>query len=135
MVRSRGEAEGLVFGFDPDVDDPGFLALRGVGIFVGQWGERADGYGDDYAARAHGGFGVEQREAFHWAVVTRGSPVGEKILHGVARAGFPDIVGFGGVSGDEGVEEVFCRLFFRVVADREVQADTGQAEYGYDGEN
>lgn len=58
--RSWGrEAEGFVFGFDPDVDHASFLALRWVGVFVWQRRKGADGHGHDYAAGAHRGFGVE----------------------------------------------------------------------------
>src|SRR5277367_788657 len=70
------EAEGFVFGFDPEVDYAGFLALRGIGILVGEWGEGADGYRDDYAAGAYWGFAVEERETFYRAVVAGGSPIG-----------------------------------------------------------
>jgi hypothetical protein len=40
------EAEGFVFGVDPDVDDFGFLGFFGVVVGDGHGAEGADGYAD-----------------------------------------------------------------------------------------
>src|SRR5437773_4483887 len=56
--------------------------------------------------------------ALHRAVVTLGSPVGEKILHRIALARLPELIGLSRVARDQGIEEMLSRLFFWIVAER-----------------
>src|SRR5438445_13673905 len=123
LLRKRlgGEAEGFV-ALDPQVLDASLAALLDVARV---WHRRvgAEVHGDSYARGAFRCFCTHDLVAFHWAVIALGSPVGEEVLHRVARAGFPELISSGSVTRDERVEETLGGLFFRVVAESEPQRD------------
>jgi hypothetical protein len=132
------EAEGFVFGVDPDGDDSGFLGFFGVVVGDGHGIERADGYADfDAGAGAVGRFGFEDAVAFYGAVVAGGAPVGDEVLELVAGAGawFPKLVGGVHISGYDGVEKLLGGFFLGIKTKPEPYGDDGDDESRRHGEN
>src|SRR5260370_24151289 len=118
--RLGREAKGFVGGQDADFDDFCLAALFSVG-YVRHWGEGTDLDGNRNGVRSLGRFGMQNFVALHRTVVALGSPVGEKVLHRVAWAGFPELISPGSVTGGQRLEEALCGLFLRVIAEREPQ--------------
>jgi len=122
------EAEGFVFGVDPDVDDFCFLGFFGVVVGGGHGVEGADGYADfDAGAGAVRRFGFEDAVAFYGPVVASGAPVGDEVLELIAGAGagFPKLVGGVHVTGYDGVEELLRGFFLGIKTKPEPYGDDG----------
>src|SRR5438034_5758610 len=118
----NGEAERFVRSQNPNLDDFGPAAFFRVGS-VRHWRERADFDGNGDGVRTFGRLGVKDAVALHRAKIALRSPISEKILRCVRRAGLPELVGFRSIARNERVEETLRGLLFRVVAKREPQCD------------
>src|SRR5258708_38067530 len=128
------EAERFVSSQDPDVNDFCLAAFFGIG-YIRHRREGTELYGDGYARGAFRRFRTHDLVALHRAVVTLRPPISEKILHCVTRARFPELIGFGGVTRDQGVEETLCGFFLQVVAERKPQNHNRDQRKRRDGES
>jgi hypothetical protein len=112
------EGQRLVTGYDPDTDDPRFLALLFRSGILGIRHRRKGADRD----RNLDGVGTNRRAfpedavTFHRAEVAVGSPIGEKVLHFIARLGFPEFVGGCGIAGHQRIEEMLHGSFFGIEA-------------------
>jgi hypothetical protein len=123
---SWGEGQGFVSGDDPDADDAGFLALFFLGgvVGVGHGVEGAEGYGDFNGVGTDGGTFAKDFVALDGAEVAFFAPVGDEVFHAVTGFGLPEFVGFLGVAGDHGIEEMGDSALFGVVAEAKPEDDS-----------
>jgi hypothetical protein len=124
-------------GHDPDADNAGFLALFFLGgvVGVGHGREGAEGYGDfDGVGTGRGTF-AENFVALDRTEITFVAPVGDEVFHSITGFGLPEFVGFLGVAGDDGIEEMSDGALFGIVAESKPEADSDDNDQSDGGEN